>query len=335
MQPIPLVRVWCLVPFVTFLEGIGSPVDRWLEDSKIAPELIESPADCVPLEYVLQFTDRAAREEGADTLGIDVARRLAAEDFGAWDVLADCPNLLDRIRKVCAMLPLENTGLRMWYEVRGDKATICSRFVDGLGPGARHAEDLVLMLTLEAMDRAAEPGWKPDMIRFPSIRSDRFRRDELFQDVRLEYGSSHVEVTIPRAMLSQPMREWKPSCARAGASGSVVEQSAPAPDFVGSLEATITTILHLGPPSIADIAELTNTSVRTLQRRLGEEGVSLSTVLDRARFRLADEFLRDEGATVTDVAFQLGYSNPPAFTRAFRRWTGVSPQTYQTQLRLN
>ena len=184
MEPIPLVRVWSLAPFVSFLEGIGSPVERWLEESKVSPSLLETPSQCVPLTYALQFVDRAAHEEGAETIGIDVGRRMAAEDFGGWTVLGRCNTLYERIKTCCEVLPLENTGIRMWLEVEGDTATLCHRVVDGLDAGVRHCEDFDLMLILEGVGRAAELGWKPEAIRLPFARSERFRRDELFQDVR-------------------------------------------------------------------------------------------------------------------------------------------------------
>jgi len=330
MQPIPLVRVWSLLPFVQFLDGIGAPVGRWLEQSRIPVEFLGSPERCIPLEFALDFVERAAREEGAETIAIDVGRRMTAEELGGWTSLLDCVTLLDRIRTSARELSIENTGVRMWLEVRGESATLCYGVVDGLGPGVRHLEDFTLMLILEGLGRAAENEWKPDTIRIPSQRSERFRRDELFQDVRIEYGSPHLEVVFPRAMLSRPLRPWQPS-ANAPVEGSL-RQGRPPRDLVGSLEKAVATIVHLGPPSIVDVAQLTNSSVRTLQRHLSDEGVSLSTIVDRARFQLADLYLRDSAVKITDVAYQLGYSNPPAFTRAFRRWTGIAPHAYRLQL---
>jgi len=330
MQPIPLVRIWSLLPFLRFLDGIGAPVGRWLEQSRIPCEFLDSPERCIPLEFALDFAERAAREEGAETIGIDVGRQMTAEELGGWTTLLDCVTLLDRIQTSCREVSIENTGVRMWLEVQGESASLCHGVVDGLGPGVRHLEDFALMLILEGLGRAADEDWKPDLIRIPSQRSERFRRDELFQGVRIEYGSPHLEVVFPRAMLSRPLRPWQPS-ENASIDGTM-RQGLPPRDLVGSLEEVVATIVHLGPPSIDEVARLTNSSVRTLQRHLADEGVSLSTIVDHARFQLADLYLRDSTATITDVAYQLGYSNPPAFTRAFRRWTGIAPHTYQLQL---
>ena len=71
-------------------------------------------------------------------------------------------------------------------------------------------------------------------------------------------------------------------------------------------------------------------SARTLQRRLGEEGTSFSKVLDDLRRELSNELLEDRKLAVAEVAFLLGYSEPSAFQRAFRRWRGVTPRRYRS-----
>ncbi len=73
-------------------------------------------------------------------------------------------------------------------------------------------------------------------------------------------------------------------------------------------------------------------SPRTLQRRLSEAGTSVREVIDHARFRLADEYLRQSTASITETAFLLGYGDSTAFTRAFHRMTGVSPTAYRTRI---
>ena len=69
--------------------------------------------------------------------------------------------------------------------------------------------------------------------------------------------------------------------------------------------------------------------MRSLQRRLAELGVSYSEIVDRVRFRVASELLRDDGVKIIEIAFAAGYSDPAHFTRAFRRWTSLTPVEYR------
>jgi len=69
-------------------------------------------------------------------------------------------------------------------------------------------------------------------------------------------------------------------------------------------------------------------SVRALQESLRSEGISFRDLLEDARRDLALRHLRDPETPVAEVALLLGFSEPSAFYRAFRRWTGATPQSF-------
>jgi AraC-like DNA-binding protein len=73
-------------------------------------------------------------------------------------------------------------------------------------------------------------------------------------------------------------------------------------------------------------------SLRTLQRRLAEEGTSYGEVLRCTRRDLACAYLSESGWSITEIAFSLGFADMSSFSRAFRRWTGTSPSEYAASL---
>lgn len=88
--------------------------------------------------------------------------------------------------------------------------------------------------------------------------------------------------------------------------------------------------LASGEPSRADIAAALRLSEKTLQRRLQADQTTFQQLLDDVRRELALSYLRESRATVSDVTFRLGFSDQSSFTRAFRRWTGVTPGQFRT-----
>ena len=70
-------------------------------------------------------------------------------------------------------------------------------------------------------------------------------------------------------------------------------------------------------------------SVRTLSRRLAEEGATFREVLDDVRREFACALLQDRTLSIADIAFFLQYSEPAAFNRSFRRWTGQAPSSFR------
>jgi AraC-like DNA-binding protein len=70
-------------------------------------------------------------------------------------------------------------------------------------------------------------------------------------------------------------------------------------------------------------------SARSLRRRLCEEGIAYSTIANGALATLAKELLLDETRSIQETAYLMGFSDPSAFYRAFKRWTGTTPRTYR------
>lgn len=333
MRPVPLVSGWNLLPFIQFLDGIGAPVARWLAESRISPGLADAPDRPVPMCHALDFAERAAREEGAESLGIDVGRQTAAECLGAFGFrLARCVTLYDRAQTSCQLLSHMNNCETMWLERDGAHARLHARVHCDREPGSRHGEDFTLMLMLEAIGRAGGPGWAPDAIYLPGQRSQRFSRDELFQGVNMSYGAPNVTVVFPAGLLSCRLKPLAatPANGAPGADGSFEDQ-AMAGDFVRSLQDTVVSLLPLGCPTVQDLADVARLKPRTLQRRVAECGTSLRQVIDDARFNLAVDYLRDPRASVTDIALELGYGDSTAFTRAFHRLAGLPPTAYREQ----
>jgi AraC-like DNA-binding protein len=86
--------------------------------------------------------------------------------------------------------------------------------------------------------------------------------------------------------------------------------------------------LPSGAPTKKQIAKRLGMSPRSLQRMLAGEGTSFTDVLAEARLTLAKSYLDEGRLPVTEIAFVLGFADTSAFSRAFRRWTGVAPSDY-------
>jgi AraC-like DNA-binding protein len=87
--------------------------------------------------------------------------------------------------------------------------------------------------------------------------------------------------------------------------------------------------LGRGEIGIAQVASRLSLTPRTLQRRLAAEGQSFKEALDEVRRELSRVYLRETRLSLTEVCYLLGYSDPSAFNRAFRRWTGVTPLEFR------
>jgi AraC-like DNA-binding protein len=81
-------------------------------------------------------------------------------------------------------------------------------------------------------------------------------------------------------------------------------------------------------PTIITVATMLSMNVRTLQRHLGEHGLTFRILLDKYRRECAIRKLSDGSQSISEIATDLGYSDPSHFSRAFLRWTGRSPSQF-------
>ncbi len=122
-----------------------------------------------------------------------------------------------------------------------------------------------------------------------------------------------------------------PFLAFLGEIGKLAERTAKprAPSFRSQVEARLEPLLDGGDVGIDRIAAELGLSRQTLYRRLKGEGLTFEQVLDGLRHRLALRYLGEQGMSVKQVAYRLGFSDPAAFSRAFKRWTGRSPSDFR------
>lgn len=101
--------------------------------------------------------------------------------------------------------------------------------------------------------------------------------------------------------------------------------------IVSDVENLIKDALPSGIPSINQIGQLIGMSNRTLTRRLSESNLSFRDLIKKTQEEVSKELLKNSKMGITEIAFETGFSEQSAFSRAFKRWVGKSPADYRKQ----
>lgn len=335
---LPVSHTIHLVPFFRFLDEIGAPLERGVEQAKLPPRVIHVPDCYAPTESVWAFIGTMARKESIDDLGLRVAYfgGLQLLGHGLSTQVDEAPTLLAGIDNFCRVIHRESSEMACWLAEDQDEARfhLHKTFEPGV-LGYRQTEWLGLIAMLTAIQVFAGPRWQPTRIALRSKGPVPRLAHELFPDTQFLVGQPNIYIAFPRSTLS---------LGRARQNGdsrferprppffSFTDQEPPG-DFAHRLRLCLTPYLFDGHPDIHLAADLVDTSARTLQRRLAKLGMTYSAVIDGARFELSTRMLADTDTTVADVAYAAGYSDPSHFARAFRRLAGVSPREYRRQAR--
>ena len=96
-------------------------------------------------------------------------------------------------------------------------------------------------------------------------------------------------------------------------------------NFAHQVKAAFLDLMPSGHISVERVSHRLNMTARSLQRRLGDEGTTFTYLVDEARRDLAEDYIHDPSFSLMEVAFILGFSGYSSFSRAYKRWTGMSP----------
>jgi AraC-like DNA-binding protein len=156
---------------------------------------------------------------------------------------------------------------------------------------------------------------------------------DAFFGCRVRFGAPETRLVLARAAVDRKVVGRDPELyayldrhAR-----SLVETFRESDSLSARVREALAEALTRGEPSQLEIARGLAMSERTLQRRLSSEGGSFAALLDGVRQELAKRYLDDPNLAVSEVTFMLGYAEPSSFHRAFKRWTGKSPQEFRRQ----
>ena len=333
-SPIPISTVRSFMPYIDFMVENGAPVDRWLERFRLPTHAYEDPDTYIPTRNYWDFVSFSSRKEGVEDLGLRLGNDRAYEAVGARVICATYsePTLLSGLKRFAELVRGEYSGMRVGLSAADDDTVrlVLGKSFEPNAAGFCQTEWMGVMVLIKLVQLFEDKTWQPQEIALRSSGELLPLACGLYPDVRFRMGLSQSSISFPRELLSSPPCEAMAPAIAGLESTSGGRTSLDAPeDFPDSLQRILITYLRDGYPSVDLAAEICQTSTRTLQRRLGDCGLSFSCLVDRARFDLAARLLTETDASSLEIAFETGYEDPSNFARAFRRLSGCSPRAYR------
>jgi AraC-like DNA-binding protein len=335
MSLVPLTRSSILLPISGFLESVGAPVERLLASAGLPPSVLADSETPIPTSATARLLARAARREGIENLGLLSGRRSTIDTLGIFGrQIRRSQTLGEALEATVRNHRLYSSNGRMWLVFEGERVAFCQAFNNRPdGDGWAQASHYILMLMLGIIRLGAGKSWHPAEVHLQTAEARALRDAEDLSTAHLEFSRPATAIVLPRALLDrrlQPARRGRSLTA-----GTVEEwrASAPAGDFVGSVLQVVDMFSAGGYPTVPRTADALGMSVRTLQRQLALGGVTHEMLVRRRRFAEAARLLEKTDTRIIDIALDLGYSDHAHFTRAFRRWVGLSPHEFRSRAR--
>ena len=332
-EPVAVVRATYLHLVLGALQESGKDYTACLQQFNLPSNLVDTPNAYLPLKAVLSFAQFASSSGDFEDLVLRVGNQLRVTSFhpDVRSAVRQASSLDSALETFCELADREQSTARYRRVPGGDAVGICSSFNDRCGSVASYlGEWLQIMALVKVVRYFAGESWTPSEITFQSRCKPGQRFRHAFPETRFLTGQAATGVTVAAELLRLTSSGEQARYRTLGAQRNYDATSGPASwDFSTSLCEILQTYLCDGYPDITLAARITCCSVRTLQRRLKQCGVSFSQVVQQARFKAAARLLCEPDTQVIDATYAVGYSDPSHFARAFRRLAGVSPRQFQ------
>jgi AraC-like DNA-binding protein len=322
-------RATTLAAYVRLLAKIGAPVEAGLRRARLPVLFDERPGAWISYAKLRAFIADMARREGLPDLGLH-ADNAGMPYAPLFNPVLRAPTLNRAIQVLSATISHHNSGIRVWLASAGDQARLCVGMpLPRDVPGHEISETRSLRLCHWIVRTFSGSDFEPTRVLLTARRRDlRFDVDSAYRGVRVLTDQAYGAIEFPRRLLWTEGRARIAHARQTGQSGSL---GAPPKSLVEALTACLDPYLPTGYPPIDLAADISGHTVRTLQRRLAEEGTTYSEVVDNARCQAAMLQLKESDISLAQLAIQLGFSEHSAFTRAFRRWAGTTPAGYRAR----
>jgi AraC-like DNA-binding protein len=291
-------------------------------------DLLEEPDARIPLAVEDALWREASAATGIEAIGLAAAELVQPGMFDVLDyAVRSSANVEEALLRFIRLNRLEHDTATFAIEP-GEGRVLLVHALRGEAPPSRQLSEFTLAGLLYAARQCTEVDIRPLEVHFrgpPSAAAARYER-AFGSPVRFEREAAAL--VVEPGVLTLPFKRADSAlCA-------ILERHAAAllaalPPLEASLADRVRTLvageLRGGDPSIGAIAADLHMSDRSLQRKLAAEGASFDAIVDTLRAELATRYLADRRIAIAEVAFLLGYSEPSAFHRAFKRWTGKTP----------
>lgn len=192
----------------------------------------------------------------------------------------------------------------------------------------RALRDLVLLSTQGLLEAATGRSIADARIELPETAAGHYRP---WFHAPVRFGRAAAAVVVPARWLEEPCPLADPVAYTESMRRLTLEERRLAGAWVARVERHVDA--QRGRPDLDAVARALTVSRRTLVRRLADAGTTWRAVLEARQKRQAAALLREPGVGVAEVAWALGYQDVSNFSRAFRRWFGVSPGAYRARTR--
>jgi AraC-like DNA-binding protein len=328
------VRTGPLLGIPGLLRELGQDPDTVLAAAGLDPHSLDDPEGVIDFSALGRLTQHCVEATGCPHFGLLWGQRTCLSAMGLVGMLGQhSPDLGTALRNVILYFHIHDRGAVPRLAVSEGCALVGYTIYQPAAEATAQIYDGVIAITNNVLRALYGPGWQPSEVllaRAKPLDAEPYRK--VFR-APIRFGAEQSAVVFPAAWLSHPVPGADPSLLKEIQDRIAAIESMGGGDIVVQVRRVLCNLITSGEASMDAVAMVFAVHRRTLNRRLRERGITFRQLIEDVRRQLARQLLRDTDLPVLTIAETLGYGDAPAFTRAFRRWSGTTPSAWRAARR--
>jgi AraC-like DNA-binding protein len=327
-----VVRVGPLLSIPTVLQELGVDPEPLFEGLGFDFDRFDDPDLRVPYRAASRLIARCTEATGCEHFGLLVGQRAGPSTLGlAGFLLRAAPDVKTALQDLVRYLDLHDEGGVPFVETSDDVCLLGYAIYQPGTKGTAQIYDLSMAIACNIMRTLCGKDWRASQV----MLARRVPRDpapyQRFFGTRLRFDAEQSAIAFPTRWLDRPLAGADPLLRRHLEGEATALRARTHGDIVRSLGPLLRKTLVTQKASIALVARQLGVHERTLNRRLRAEGTTFRREVEAVRYATAQQLLTETEMTLAQVAAALEYADTSAFSRAFKRWAGVTPAQWRAR----
>lgn len=328
-KPIGVVKAAFAEPFRIAMRNNGVAADDYFRKNSLPLAPLDNPDSLVPEKPFWRLVNQVAISEGIPDFGIQVARAKPWYQIETLQpLLAAQPDLGSMLSTFCEIALNQSSASAFVLNCKNGVCHFESTAVPLIGNDMQ-MEFYRVTSMIELVQVHAGADWHPAAVSLLMTENRIASHIDILSGCELRFGQPRTAIYFPESVLeiSSPAGEVSTLASRRGdmAPGKPGDST----DLISAIREILENYITDDNLSIGLVADLAGLTPRSLQRMIKAQDSSYRDLLNDARRNYAIRQLHDSNIRVSEIANRLGYREAGHFTRAFKRWTGVTPSQYR------
>jgi AraC-like DNA-binding protein len=316
------------IPIV--LKSLGVDPAEVLAEAGVDPKLFEDPNNLISFAARNRLAALGVARTGCPHFGLLVGQQQGLNSLGLTGLLVKySPDVGTALRNVVRHTHLHVTGAAFGLAVDGSVASFSYDIYEPHAEGHDQIGDGAMAAFYNALRELCGPEWKPLEVRFAHRKPADLGPFRRFFRVPLSFDAEQYALCFASYWLNRHLPETDPELRRLLRSQIDALEAHFGDNFPDQVRRVLRSALVARHAKADQVAALFSMHSRSLNRHLHAFGTSFQQILDEIRYEFARQMLEDSTMELGEIAAALDYAAPGIFTRAFRRWSGVTPADWR------